>query len=150
MISDTNECLKFEPNNVKALIRKGQAFVGQQMYTEAFETFEKVLDIDCSNQTARTEIDGLRLKLPMQKAFRMTIEEVEDFEQKPRNVIAKSEKLELPEESHVPKLVQNIVIDNESPLDKLIPADKNNSREKLILPSEVQPRQSRCLIEEIQ
>lgn len=131
------------------MIRKGQAFVGQQMYTEANETFEKILEIDFSNQTALTEIEGLRTKLPMQKAFRMTIEEVDEVKAPVKKIVTKAEKLELPETSHVPKLVKNIIIEDATPFDQLLPKDNKQPRKKLILPSEAQPTKTRSLIEEI-
>lgn len=151
VISDTNECLKMEPQNIKALLRKAQAFEAQQMYSEAFDTFEKVLDIDSSNQTASTEMATLRKKLPPRNAFRMTIEEVDDVEapKVPKKVTKATEKLDLPEKSHVPKLVQNIVVEDSSPFDKLMPKDKTKQpRETLVMPS-VPTKKKSALIQEI-
>lgn len=152
VISDTNECLKIEPKNIKALIRKGQAFIGQEMISEAIETFEKVIDIDSSNQFAQNELFNLKKKLPATNAFRMKIEEVEDNETvvlsplQAKKVI-KSEKLEVSETSHVPKMVQNIVVEESTPFDKLMPKEKQ-PREKLLMPMENQKKKT-SLIQEI-
>lgn len=147
VISDTNECLRIEPNNVKALLRKGQAFLGQKMLSEAFDTFEKVLGIDATNQAALTELADLRLKLPPKNAFRMTIEEIEDEKpQKSVNNIVKSEKLELPDSTHVPSMVRNIVIDEPTPFDKMMPKE-TPLREELVMPSVIPKKTS--LIQEI-
>lgn len=153
VISDTNDCLKMEPQNIKALLRKAQAFEAQQMYSEAFDTFEKVLDIDSSNQTALSEMETLRKKLPPRNAFRMTIEEVDDVAPPklvPEKVTKPTEKLDLPEKSHVPKLVQNIVVEDASPFDKLLPKDKSKPpRETLVMPSDIPTKKKSALIQEI-
>lgn len=136
-----------EPNNVKALLRKGQAFLGQKMLSEASDTFEKVLDIDATNQTALTELAELRLKLPPKNAFRMTIEEIEDEKPpKPVKKAVKTEKLELPDSTHVPSLVRNIVADEPTPFDKMMPKEKP-PREDLLMPSVIPKKTS--LIQEI-
>lgn len=138
-----------EPKNVKALLRKGQAFLGQKMLSEAFDTYEKVLDIDATNQTALTEMAELRLKLPPKNAFRMTIEEVED-EKPPQQAkkVAKSEKLEIPESTHVPNLVRNIVVEEATPFDKMLPKEKQ-PREELVMPSAIPVTKKTSLIQEI-
>lgn len=109
------------------------------MYAAAIETFEKVIDIDSSNQIAQNELFEMRKKLPTTKAFRMKIEEVDDDETTtssiPTKKIGKSEKLELSDTSHVPKVFQNIVIEESIPFDKLMPKEKA-PRENLIIPSE--------------
>ena len=186
-ISDANECLKIEPKNIKALIRKGQAFVGEKLFSQAYDTFEKVLDIDGSNQIAHQEMFKLRKKIPPKNAFRMKIEEVEDYEelkaleagnhpealtkqelvkyqsdlkskaasessktQETSKRVMKSEKLDLPETSHVPKMVKSIVVEEPTPFDKLsLKTKKIKPRETLIMPSNVQKNKKNILIEEI-
>lgn len=149
MISDTNECLRMEPNNVKALLRKGQAFLAQKMLSEAFDTYQKVLDTDATNQAALTEMAELRLKLPPKNAFRMTIEEVED-EEPPKHVkrVTKSEKLDIPESTHVPNLVRNIVVEEATPFDKMMPKE-SQPREELMMPSVIPVTKKTSLIQEI-
>lgn len=133
---------------MKALLRKGQAFLGQKMFTEASDTFEKVLDLDATNQTALTELADLRLKFPPKNAFRMTIEEVEDEEPlNPMKKVVKSEKLELPDSAHVPSMIRNIVIDEPTPFDKMMPKE-TPLREELVMPSVIPKKTS--LIQEIQ
>lgn len=151
VIGDTNECLKMEPENVKALIRKAQAFSCQKMLSEAHDTFMKVIDIDSTNQIALHELAELKKKLPMQNAFRMKIEEINDDEtpvEPVRKVVTKSEKLELSGTTHVPKMVQNIVIEESSPFDKLLPKVKQ-PKQKLLMPGDAPSKQSSSLIEEI-
>lgn len=146
VIADTNECLRMEPLNLKALIRKGQAFIGMDMLVEAYDTFEKVLQIDATNQFAQSEIIKLQKKIPQKNSFRMTITEIDNarVDEKPAKKIIKSEKLEISETSHVPKLVQNIVAEETSPLDKLMPKKKMlQSREKLFTPSDATNQQIR-------
>lgn len=152
VISDTNECLQLEPTNIKALLRKAQAFLGQNMTKQAYETYEKVLQIDGSNQTAQHEIIKLADKMPQRKVTRMKIEEVEDVKEEPKSLKkGKSEKLDIPESSHVPDLVKNIVPDEKTIFDKLKP-EEPKKREKLIMPADVQDKSTKkggMLIEEI-
>lgn len=151
VIADTNECLKLEPENIKALTRKAQAFIGQKMFSEAHDTFLKVIDIDSTNQVALNELTELKKKLPMQSAFRMKIEEINDDEtptEPVKRIVTKSEKLELSDTNHVPKIVKNIVIEESTPFDKLLPKEKQ-PRQKLVMPSDVPSRKSSSLIEEI-
>lgn len=148
VIADTNECLKIEPNNIKALIRKGQAFIGQEMFREACNTFEKVIDIENCNQIAHNALVDLRNKLPIRNAFRMKIEEVNDDKPIMKKIVAKSEKLEISDTTHVPKLVQNIVTEESTPFDKLMSKDEEQ-RETLIMPSDAQAKKSVSLIQEI-
>jgi hypothetical protein len=129
-----------EPHNVKALIRKGQAFLGESMLTEAHDTFEKVLQIDGTNEIAQREMLQLRAtRMPAKNAFRMKIEEIEEGP-------VKSEKLDLPEAAHVPKLVQNIVIEEPTPFDKMM-VKEERPREKLVMPNDIPQKKS--LIQEI-
>lgn len=133
-----------EPNNIKALIRKGQAFLGQEMMTEAYNTFEKVLQIDSTNSIAQQEVLKLQQKMP-QQSYRMTIEEVDDAQE----ALKKSEKLEMPESSHIPSLVKNIIVDEPTPFDKFKPKEEK-PREKLFMPSEIQHKsKNSILIQEI-
>lgn len=122
------------------------------MFSEAYDTFEKVLDIDASNQVAHQEMYELRKKMPPKNGFKMKIEEVdgtETFKKPEKRVVSKGEKLELPETSHVPKMVQNIIIEEATPFDKLTPKVRENKpRETLIIPTNAKPKKN-ILIEEI-
>lgn len=143
-----------EPSNIKALIRKAEAFTGQNMLQEACETFEKVIDYDNANQTAHNALVELRKRLPPKNSFRMKIEEINDVEEAKsvepvkKKIVTKSEKLEIANTNHVPKMVQNIVIGESTPFDKLMSKDKQ-PREKLIMPSDAPPKKNLSLIQEI-
>lgn len=69
-VTDCDTCLKMEPSNVKALIRKGQALVGLQNYNEAVDVFEDVLDIEPENSIANQELFNLRKIVAPRNAFR--------------------------------------------------------------------------------
>ncbi|XP_070502880.1 sperm-associated antigen 1-like [Chironomus tepperi] len=160
VISDANECLQIEPNNVKALLRKAQAFIGQDLIIQAYETFDKVLQIDSTNETAQQEIIKLHSKMPQRKAIRMKIEEVDETSEdvnkanneKKKVKKGKSERLDMPESSHVPELVKNIIPEEKTIFDKFKSED-TKPREKLVMPTEPQQKRkekkSRILIEEI-
>lgn len=129
-------------------MRKAQAFIGQSMLNEAYDTFEKILDIESSNQYALNEMAELRQKMPPRNAYRMKIVEINDVESSTK-VAGKSEKLDLPTSSHVPKLVQNIVIDEPTPFDKLLPKPKDLPETKLVMPGEAPLKKKTQLIQEI-
>lgn len=161
-LADTNECLKIEPMNVKAMLRKAQALTGENMLAEAFDVYEKILEIDQENQIALAEIAKLRVKVPPRNAFRMKIEdvsdvtEIESVEEKPKPVVKKSQKTEKLEVSNasavLPKMVQNIVIDEPSLFDKLKPKSDKNQRESLVMPGQQPENKSaanKILIQEI-
>lgn len=136
VISDTNECLQMEPRNIKALLRKAQAFLGQNLLTQAHDTFEKVLQIDSNNDTAQKEILELKKKLPsfVKNSSKMNIEEIDEIDEKKSKKIIKSEKLDFSEQKHVPKLVQNII--QENPIfSELKPRENSLEKEELVLPS---------------
>lgn len=161
-LGDTNDCLRIEPGNIKALLRKAQALQGEKMLAEAFDTYEKILEFDKDNSTAKSEIQNLRGKIPPRNAFRMKIEDVSDVTQaigdaKPKPTVKKStktEKLEFATSSNVvPKMVQNIIIDEPNPFDKLKPKDDKKPRESLIMPGQQQtsdkPEKKKILIQEM-
>lgn len=137
VISDTNECLKMEPQNTKALLRKAQAFIGQNLLVQAHDTYEKVLQFDSANEIAQKEILNLKQKMPSKNPCRMKIEEIDEIEEKKQvtKKILKSEKLDLPDHAHVPELIKNIILEDPSPFDKFKPREAQ-TKEKLILPSE--------------
>lgn len=140
-----------EPENVKALTRKAQAFIGQKMFSEAYDTFLRVVDIDSTNQIALNELTELKKKLPMQNAFRMKIEEINDDETTVapvKKVVTRTEKLELSDSTHVPKMVRNIVEEETTPFDKLLAKEKQ-PRQKLVMPTDAPLKNSSSLIQEI-
>jgi hypothetical protein len=117
------------------------------MITQAYETFDKVLQIDSTNQTAQQEIIKLHSKMPQRKSIRMKIEEVDETsddinkpkEEKKKVKKGKSEKLDIPESSHVPALVKNIIPEEKTIFDKF-KSDDMKPREKLVMPTDSQPQ----------
>jgi hypothetical protein len=148
-----------EPQNTKALNRKGLAFLGKEMWTEAYDTFEKVLQLEPENKIAQQELIKLHHRKPSKTAVRMKIEEIEEIiEPEQKKIIRKSsEKLEIPESSHIPTIARNIVPTEATPFDKLMPKKEQQQqpREKLLTPSDAQQQKksssssSRILIQEI-
>lgn len=136
VIVDTNECLKIEPQNIKALFRKAQAFIGQNLLMQAHDTYEKVLQLDPSNEIAQREILNLKQKMPPKTSRRLKIEEINGIDEKisAAKKILKTEKLDLPDFAHVPELVKNIIEEDPSPFDKFKPYAAQ-TKEKLILPN---------------
>ncbi|XP_050095558.1 sperm-associated antigen 1 [Anopheles aquasalis] len=78
-IADCDQCLSREPENVKALLRKGQALLASDNRREAYRVFCVALKHDPSNKVALSNTAQLRNQLPdlpPPNAIRMTIEEV--------------------------------------------------------------------------
>ncbi|XP_040169990.1 sperm-associated antigen 1 [Anopheles arabiensis] len=78
-IADCNQCLAFEPQNVKALLRKAQALTSTDKRSEAYKVYCDVLRIEPTNAVAQTSTSALRRQLPdlpPPNAVRLTIEEV--------------------------------------------------------------------------
>lgn len=132
------------------------------MLSKAFDTYEKVLEIDSENLTAKSEIASLRGKVPPRNAFRMKIEDISDVNEevkveapKPKPIVKKSvktEKLEIAGSSNVPKMVQNIIVDEPTPFDKLKPKNDKKPRESLVMPgaqAENKTEKKKILIQEI-
>lgn len=133
------------------MIRKAQAFVELKSFNEAYDTFEKVLEIDPNSQIAKNEIEDMKKKMPPRHAFRMQIEEIDEstpaIEEKVKR-IGKSERLDIDEDKSLPKIVQNIVVDEPTPFDKMI--KEKPKREKLIMPENtLMKKKSGPLIQEI-
>ena len=138
------------------------------MTIQAYETFDKVLQIDSTNQTAQQEIIKLQSKMPQRKSIRMKIEEVDETtedvieakegkttakDEKKKVKKGKSERLDMPESSHVPELVKNIIPEEKTIFDQFKSED-TKPREKLVMPTEPQQQKRKekkggILIEEI-
>ncbi|XP_058826228.1 sperm-associated antigen 1 [Topomyia yanbarensis] len=63
-VSDCDACLKIEPNNVKALLRKAEALTMSDKRCEAYQVYCKVLIFDSANKLALNRIGDLRQQLP--------------------------------------------------------------------------------------
>lgn len=59
-IEDCRLALKYEPENLKALLRLGLSYEGLKKYEEAFQYAEKVINIDPNNTTAQELSNRLR------------------------------------------------------------------------------------------
>jgi len=53
VIKDTTECLAIQPNNIKCLIRRGQAYEATEKYQKGLDDFRKVLSLDSSVSVAQ-------------------------------------------------------------------------------------------------
>ncbi|XP_037028931.1 sperm-associated antigen 1 [Bradysia coprophila] len=85
-IADCEQCLRLEPNNVKALQRKAQALSSQSRYREAYDDCTKILSIESNNEWARNKLIEIKPKipdLPPANAFRMKIVEDEEDPENP-------------------------------------------------------------------
>ncbi|XP_058125778.1 sperm-associated antigen 1 [Anopheles ziemanni] len=86
-IADCDQCLLREPENVKALLRKGQALKSNNNPREAYKVYCEVLRLEPSNSIALSSMAELRRQLPdlpPPNAFRMTIEEVSNSPVEPK------------------------------------------------------------------
>ncbi|XP_053659565.1 sperm-associated antigen 1 [Anopheles marshallii] len=82
-IADCDLCLMIEPTNLKALLRKAQAFTLSDKKREAYQIYCDVLRLEPSNAIALSNTANLRRQLtdlPPPNAVRMAIEEVSNAE----------------------------------------------------------------------
>lgn len=80
-IADCNKCLVLEPNNIKALLRKAQAFLNNDQQIDAYKTYQQVILIEPNNSISKNAIRVLEKQikdLPPKNAIRMKIEEIHD------------------------------------------------------------------------
>lgn len=80
-IADCNNCLILEPKNIKALLRKAQAFLNNDQRRDAYTIYQEVIVIESNNSIAINAIKDLESQLkdlPPKNAFRMKIEEIND------------------------------------------------------------------------
>jgi len=62
-LKDTTTVLKTEPDNVKALFRKGQAYMGLDEYEHAARELAEVVKLQPTNKAAKTELAQANAKL---------------------------------------------------------------------------------------
>lgn len=62
-INQCNEALKLEPNNIKALYRRGQCNLAVNEFKEALADFQMVLELDSSNKAAQNQIQICKHKI---------------------------------------------------------------------------------------
>ncbi|KAJ9583961.1 hypothetical protein L9F63_021694, partial [Diploptera punctata] len=76
VITDCNQVLEAEPENVKALHRRGLAYKGKNCYEQAYEDFAKVMELEPDNQLAKGLSEEMKRKLePAVKSVRLSIED---------------------------------------------------------------------------
>lgn len=63
-LEDCEKCLSMEPENVKALLRKAQAYQGMLWRQEAYDVYCHVLRLDRNNSFAHEQVAELRHQLP--------------------------------------------------------------------------------------
>ncbi|XP_055524806.1 sperm-associated antigen 1 [Wyeomyia smithii] len=78
-IADCDSCLKLEPNNLKALLRKGEALFSSRRNREAYQIYCRVLLLDATNAIAVKRINIIQQQifdLPPVNAHQIIIEDV--------------------------------------------------------------------------
>uniref|UniRef100_A0A1B0CE84 Sperm-associated antigen 1 n=1 Tax=Lutzomyia longipalpis TaxID=7200 RepID=A0A1B0CE84_LUTLO len=77
-IEDCDACLRVEPKNLKALMRKAQALELDDCKRSALEVLQEILKIDPENAAAKKSAEKLRKEIPspLTGAFRMKIEDI--------------------------------------------------------------------------
>lgn len=63
-----NKLLKEEPDNVFALMRKGEELTNQKQYVAAIESYQKALELEPDNASARSKLIILNSKIAVNKA----------------------------------------------------------------------------------
>eukprot|EP00040_Diaphanoeca_grandis_P013716 m.69315 g.69315 ORF g.69315 m.69315 type:complete len:383 (-) comp24076_c0_seq3:169-1317(-) len=66
-LADADECIKIDPNYVKAHFRRGAALLTQEKYVDACLAFRKTLDLDPKNAPARSSMMLAEKKMSMMK-----------------------------------------------------------------------------------
>ncbi|XP_049842705.1 uncharacterized protein LOC126293499 isoform X1 [Schistocerca gregaria] len=75
-LKDCNEVLKVEPDNVKALMRRGISHQNRNSYQKAYEDFNRVVALQPENGLAKSLANQMKNKcLAKRKGVRMKIEE---------------------------------------------------------------------------
>lgn len=61
-IHDCDECLKLEPANVKAMLRKCEAFLATNQKNDAYKQYSQILKIDPENAIAKKALKNISLR----------------------------------------------------------------------------------------
>lgn len=65
-IQDCDECLKLEPTNVKAILRKCEALLVIDQKNEAYKHYSYILKIDPENVIAKKALKNISLRYQIQ------------------------------------------------------------------------------------
>lgn len=68
VLDNVKNVLEKQPNNAKALYRKGQAFFNMAKYDEARDAFTAVLAVEPNNQAAKDELATIDKKIKQNAA----------------------------------------------------------------------------------
>lgn len=61
-IEDCNQCLSLEPKNIKAMLRKAEALIGNKQTNEAYRQFSSVLQFDPNNVVALKAMQNMPIR----------------------------------------------------------------------------------------
>lgn len=61
-INDCDECLRLDPNNVKAMLRKCEALIAINKKNDAYTIYSQILRIDPSNSVAKTALKNISIR----------------------------------------------------------------------------------------
>ncbi|GAB0092440.1 sperm-associated antigen 1 [Sergentomyia squamirostris] len=123
-VNDCDECLKLDPQNVKAHLRKAEALQLDGCKRSAYNIIQEVLEIDPKNTTALKTFEKLKKELPdlpPTGAYRMQIEEI------PSESELDLAKLIVPN-----KIVRNKASTLAQNLGKLCAAEKKKENQKVL------------------
>ncbi len=56
--------MELDPQNIKALFRRGKAYVGTRQWEEASKDFRKALELDPNNKDVQKELSKIKVKRP--------------------------------------------------------------------------------------
>lgn len=61
-ISDCDECLSIEPNNVKAMLRRAEALNASGHKNDAYRQYNRVLEVDPGNLMAKKTMENIPVR----------------------------------------------------------------------------------------
>lgn len=61
-LTDCDECLKMEPNNVKAMLRRAEALNVSGQCNDAYRQYARVLEVDPDNSIAKKIMEKIPIR----------------------------------------------------------------------------------------
>lgn len=126
--SDCNKVLSWEPQNIKALLRRGTAQKGKKCFREALADFQLVLELEPNNKRAEELIQELHKEekkyeeeknAKKEKGRRMVIEEVGEEEEEEEKKTRKGKKMVIEEvEEEEESADEEIVVEEKKSFEK--------------------------------